>query len=161
MFLFPYDHIKATTYVIRWRNVAAKNVHPLLAQKVSKEIGVKKHSQSLAGDLSYVTCKNWCSPNISLRVFGANAFVSLIWIFLLPAFIQIMPRLCLMNLNVSDFSLLIKTSLPITGFVYKFNLGLWLLYVLIIRLLLLSRLHIYFLMKTCLRLLWTRSIMHC
>ncbi|PWA59936.1 hypothetical protein CTI12_AA386370 [Artemisia annua] len=93
-------------YIIGWRNIAAKNVHPLLAQKVSKEIvfhspkvklGVGKSNRLLsascmmvaARDLTYVTCegailgqrsdvlKNWCLLNISLSVFGANVSVSI------------------------------------------------------------------------------------
>ncbi|GJV46835.1 CCR4-NOT complex component [Tanacetum coccineum] len=53
MFICPYDHRKAATDIIGWRNVAAKNVHPLLAQKVSKEIGVKKHSPLLISNFSH------------------------------------------------------------------------------------------------------------
>ena len=54
MFLCPYDHHKAAADVIGWRNVAAKIVHPVLAQKVSKEIGVKKHSPLLISYFSHI-----------------------------------------------------------------------------------------------------------
>ena len=74
MFLCPYDHHKAATNATGWRKFAVKNVHPLLAQKVSKEIGMKKHSPLLILNFShiylsifilYIVNKTWFINRIS------------------------------------------------------------------------------------------------
>ncbi|PWA52734.1 reverse transcriptase zinc-binding domain-containing protein [Artemisia annua] len=132
--LCPNDHHMAATHIIGWRKVAAKNVHLLLAQKVSKEIGfhlpkvnlgVGKSNHILSAscmmvstrDLTYLTCegatlgprsdvlKNWCLLNISLSVFGANASVSICSVRNASFFSSIFSILKKHNLDVRSASI--------------------------------------------------------
>ncbi|GJZ45086.1 hypothetical protein Tco_0592682 [Tanacetum coccineum] len=57
MSLCPYDHHKAATDINWMEERCSKKSHPLLAQKVSKEIASCVMVGRLAGELSYVTCK--------------------------------------------------------------------------------------------------------